>query len=251
MKILLVGQAYYRRDSGQAVFTINLAEGLAAVGHQVLVLAPSLNGHAERWQAHGVTVQTAPAWSLIDNANITLFSGGLVEQTMATFQPDLVHLQDHYFLSHSVLTVAYAHHLLAVGTNHFLPENLSDNLPFAHWAHKPLDQMLWSTMTMVYNQLQAVATPTETAAAILRTQGIHVPVTAISCGVDVHRFQPRPGLERSPIRKRYGLAPDKITFCYIGRLAREKDLGLMIRAFAQLDRQDIQLAIGGKGGIRP
>ena len=129
MKILFVGQAFYRRDNGQAVFTINLAEGLVAAGHQVLVLVPSLSGKAERKAEHGVTVQMVPALSLVDNTNITAFAGGLVERTIMAFQPDVVHVQDHYFLSHSALAVAHKLHLLTVGTNHFLPENLTDNLP--------------------------------------------------------------------------------------------------------------------------
>lgn len=251
MKILLVGQAYYRRDNGQAVFTMNLAEGLVAAGHQVLALVPSPTHKAQRTAINGVTVQKVPALALIDNTNITAFSHKLIEHTITAFQPDVVHVQDHYFLSHSALAVARDHRLLAVGTNHFLPENLTDNLPFGQWLHRPLDLLLWSTMLTVYNHLQAVSTPTETAAAILRAQGIRVPVTAISCGVDVARYQPRPALDRILLRKTYGLARDKILMLYIGRLDREKDLDLLIRAVAQVDRDDLQLVIGGKGNFRP
>ncbi len=61
MKILLAGQAFYHPNNGQAVFTINLAEGLAESGHSVMVLAPSETGHAYQWQQQGVTLQTVPA----------------------------------------------------------------------------------------------------------------------------------------------------------------------------------------------
>ncbi|MEZ4620878.1 MAG: glycosyltransferase [Caldilineaceae bacterium] len=243
MKILLVGQAYYRRDNGQAVFTINLAEGLAAAGHQVLVVAPSLSGKAARSEEHGVIVQTVPALALIDNTNVTAFCRGLIARTIDKFQPDVVHVQDHYFLSRSVLAIARARRLPAVGTNHFLPENLTDNLPVTLWARKALDRLLWSTMLSAYNHLGAVSTPTETAAKILRAQGIHVPVTAISCGVNVERFQPRPQLDRLVLRARYGIAPDKLIVCYVGRLDREKDLDVLIKAVAQLDRDDLQWSI--------
>ncbi len=250
MKVLLVGQTYYRKDNGQAVFTINLAEGLAAAGHQIVVLAPSTISKPERKQVHGVRVQTTPALPLIYNTNITAFSGRWVERTFSSFQPDVVHLQDHYFLSQSVLAMAQAQGLQAVGTNHFLPENLSGNVPFSHWFHKPLDQLLWASMLSVYNRLRAVSTPSETAAAILREQGIHAPVTAISNGVDVERFRPRPTLDPSTLRKRYGLAQDKSIVAYVGRLDHEKNLDLLIHAFARLDRTDVQLAICGKGGSR-
>jgi 1,2-diacylglycerol 3-alpha-glucosyltransferase len=254
MRILLAGQTYYRRDNGQAVFMINLAEGLAAAGHRVVALAPSETHSAERQEEHGVEIQTVSAIPLVDNTNITIFSDGWVEQILDDVRPDVVHIQDHYFLSHTMLAAARTRGILTVGTNHFLPENLTDNilqnLPFAQWMHKPLDHLLWTTMLSVYNQLASVSTPTETAAAILRVQGIHVPVYAISCGVDVKRFRPRPKLDRRVMRQKYGLAPDKIILLYVGRLDREKGLDLLVEALAQLDRKEIQLAIVGKGGFR-
>ncbi|MCG3210672.1 MAG: GDP-mannose-dependent alpha-mannosyltransferase [Anaerolineae bacterium] len=254
MKIFLAGQAYYRRDNGQAVFTINLAEGLAANGHRVVVLAPSETQKAERHLDHGVKIQAVPAIPLVDNTNITVFSGGLIEQILDEVQPDVIHIQDHYFLSHSVLAAARARRIPIVGTNHFLPENITDNFlhhfPFSQWAHKPLDHLLWVSMLSVYNQLAAVSTPTETAASILRGQGIHVPVSAISCGVDVKRFRPRPTLNRRMIRQKYGLALDRVVMLYVGRLDREKDLDILVDAMAQFGRRDIQLAIVGKGSFR-
>ncbi|MFN8439696.1 MAG: glycosyltransferase [Caldilineaceae bacterium] len=251
MNILLAGQAYYRRDNGQAVFTINLAEGLAATGHDVTVLAPSDSGTASLTTTHGVQVQTVPALALIDNTNITAFSGSLVEETISANKPDVVHIQDHYFLSHTVLSAAKNRGILAVGTNHFLPENLTDNLPFSQWLHKPLDYLLWSAMLAVYNQLSAVSTPTETAAAILRSQRIHVPVTAISCGVELERFHPRPTLDRLEIRQKYKIAADKLIFLYVGRIDREKDLDVLLRGWSQVTGGNIQLVLAGKGGFRP
>ncbi|MEZ4663072.1 MAG: glycosyltransferase [Caldilineaceae bacterium] len=255
MKILLTGQAFYRCDNGQAVFTINLAEGLAASGQQVMVLAPSTKRPAAREQQNGVTVQTVPAFSLFDNTNVTAFSGGLVNAVFEQFQPDVVHIQDHYFLSRAVLRAARTRHILTVGTNHFLPENLTDNLlrghPLLRGVQPLANRLLWRNMLGVYNRLAAVSTPTQTAAAILRAQAIRSPVSAISCGVDVQRFRPRPTLDRSFMRRKYGLAPDKPVLLYVGRIDREKKLDLLIAALAQMGRADMQLAIAGKGAFRP
>ena len=255
MNILLAGQAYYRRDNGQAVFTINLAEGLASAGHHVLVLAPSATRRSERWQERGVQIQTVPTLPLFNNTNVTAFAGGVINATLDQFQPDVVHIQDHYFLSRAVLKAAHARGILTVGTNHFLPENLTDNIlrhgMFATLLQKPVEHLLWKTMLDVYNQLAAVTTPTATAAAILRSQGIQPPVSAISCGVDVNRFEPRATLDRSRMRQKYGLAPDKAILLYVGRIDREKGLDQLIQALALLERNDLQLAIGGKGAFRP
>lgn len=247
MKILIAGQTFYRCDNGQAAFTVHLAEGLARAGAKVLVLAPSATGWPERRQERGVTVQAVPALNLGHNVNVTALTAGLVRRTLFEFQPDLVHLQDHYFLSRTVLRAAQQQRLRVVGTNHFLPENLVDNLRIPAWWQPIARRLLWASMLSVYNRLAAVTAPSQTAVAILRQQPLHVPVQAISCGVDTHRFRPRPGLDRPAFRRRYGLALDKKLLLYVGRVDREKGLEVMLKALAGLPRDDIQFIVAGKG----
>lgn len=247
MKILLAGQAFYQHNNGQAVFTINLAEGLAEAGHRVTVLAPSETGHAYRRQQQGVTLQAVPALPLKYNANITAFTDRLVAQAGATFAPDVVHIQDHYFLSRSVLRMVRQQPIKHIGTNHFLPANLTDNFRLPTWLCKPVQAWLWRNMLAVYNQLDGVTTPTETAVAILKKAGLRVPVQAISCGVDSWNFRPRPALDRMMMRHKYGLSPDKTLLIYVGRVDYEKCLDTVIKALAQLDRADLQFAIVGTG----
>ena len=40
MRVLVCGTTYYPALNGQSVFTVNLAEGLARAGHEVVVLFP-------------------------------------------------------------------------------------------------------------------------------------------------------------------------------------------------------------------
>lgn len=251
MKILLAGQAFYQHNNGQAVFTINLAEGLAQAGHAVIVLAPSARGRPDRQEQHGVVIQTVPTLPLKYNANVTAFSDRIVTQTLAAFQPDVVHIQDHYFLSrtvlHSVLRNARSRSVKLIGTNHFLPDNLTDNLGLPAWVRQPVQQWLWRTLLTVYNQLDGVTTPTATGVAILKAVGLRVPVQAISCGVDSWRFRPRPALDRAALRRKYGLAVDKRLLLFVGRVDHEKCLDLMIRALAHLQRDDLQFVIAGTG----
>lgn len=247
MRILTAGQAFYKKNNGQAVFTIHLAAGLTQAGHEVLVMAPSERGRAYRKSGNGLVLQTLPTLIIKYNLNITPFSNKRVTQAIAEFKPDVIHIQDHYFLSRNVLRVAHKHNIPVVGTNHFLPDNLSYNFRIPAWARKSIHRLLWNDMLTVFNTLQVVTTPTETAACILRQQQIKVPVQAISCGVDQSRFRPRPELDRITLRRRYGLEANKILFLYVGRVDREKGLDVLIQAIDSLQRDDIQLAIAGKG----
>ncbi len=246
MRILIAGQTFYRRNNGQGVFTINLAEGLAQSGCEVLLIIPSEQGRPYRQNRNGLTIQTAPTLPFNDRVNVTAFSQHIINQAVAEFQPQLIHIQDHYFISRAVLQAGRRHKILQVGTNHFLPENLTYNLRIPSQLRPPVNRLLWQTMLDVFNTLHAVTTPTETAVRILRQQHLQAPVQAISCGVDQSRFKPRPNLNRPEIRHRYGLDPAKTLFIYVGRVDREKGLDVLLHALNTLHREDLQLAIVGQ-----
>jgi 1,2-diacylglycerol 3-alpha-glucosyltransferase len=249
MRVLFSGQTYYRKDNGQAVFMIRLAEGLARAGHEVMSLAPSMRGIAQRELVNGVIVQTVPALHLGHNLNVTAFSDGWVEDTIAEFAPDIIHIQDHFFLSRTVLRVARLRGTPIVGTNHFLPANWSNNLYIPRSVQGVVHKAMWKDMLQVFNQLDAATTPTETAVAILRKQDIRIPVKAISCGVDQDEFFPDTDVERSLIRDHFHLAQDRPVILYVGRVDREKGLDYLVAA-AALRPGGFQVAIAGKGMYR-
>ncbi len=250
MRILFSGQSYYRKDNGQAVFMIRLAEGLVAAGHDVMALAPSEKGISERTNVRGVIVQTVPALHIGHNLNITAFNDSQVDATLAEFRPDVVHIQDHFFLNRTVLRLARRRRIRVVGTNHFLPANWSNNMFIPRSVQGVVHKAMWYNMLEVFNQLDAATTPTETAVAILRKQDIHIPVKAISCGVDQDEFYPRPGIDPAVMRRRFRIATDRTVLLYVGRIDREKGLDDVVEAAEMLANEPVQFAIAGKGMYR-
>jgi len=250
VRILIAGQTYHPSTNGQAVFTTNLAEALVCAGHDVLVIVPSERFHAYRQMRNGVCVQALLALRLAPapaDVHVALRPTGQVGCMLDAFQPDLVHIQDHYPLSRSMLRQSRRRGLPLVGTNHFLPENIIAQVRLFRHAPGVAGRVLWNTVLEVFNQLDSVTTPTRTAAAILREQRLRPPITAISCGVDLDRFHPDPAIDRASLRRRYGLDPRKILLLYLGRVDQDKGLDRLIWAFQRLGRADLQLAIAGKG----
>jgi len=250
MRIIIAGQTYYPEANGQAVFTTNLAEGLVRQGHEVMVILPSERFKSYQIRHEGVRIEKVSAFPLSPthtDIHITPFPRWRVHHLFRTFQPHLVHIQDHYPLSRSVLQAAERNGLPVMGTNHFLPENLLRNLPVPPWGEKAAQYILWQTMLLAYNRLDVITTPTETAANILRQQAIRVPVHPISCGVDTERFFPDQSVNREAMRRKYGLFPRRALFLYVGRLDHEKRLDVMLDALHILRRDDLQLAIAGRG----
>ena len=246
MNILLAGQAYFREDNGQAVFTVRLARGLKRQGHSVTVLTPLEHGSLPEEQVDGIRVLRVPTLQLPHNANITLNAGAKVRKQLAQATIDIVHLQDHYFISRAVWRIAHERRWPVVGTNHFLPQNLSANMPVPAPMRRALEPLLWRHMLSLYHRLDAVSTPTQTAANILMEQGIKAPVSAISCGVDVERFQPDTHARRE-MRERLSVDGVATLFLYVGRLDHEKGLQEVVSAFAKLENKEAVLALAGKG----
>ena len=246
MNILLAGQAYYREDNGQAVFTVRLARGLGRQGHTVSVLAPAEPDDPQVEIIEGVQVLRVPTLRLPHNANVTLNASAKLRKRLAPGNFDIIHLQDHYFISRALWLIARKQRIPVVGTNHFLPQNLTANMPLPMPLRHRLEPLFWRHMLGLYNKLEAVSTPTQTAADILLRQGIRPPVTAISCGVDVERF--RPDIEaRREMRQRLEVDSAAPLFLYVGRLDHEKGLREVVSAFAQMERDDAILALAGKG----
>jgi glycosyltransferase involved in cell wall biosynthesis len=249
MRIIIVSQTY-SPGNGQASFTIQLAENMAKSGHQVMVLTPASKMLSCSTYKNGVHIEEVPALHLSvlhPSIFITPFPLLSVKKLFKTFRPDVVHIQDHYFLCSAAVNEARRLGIPLIGTNHFLPENI---LPF--FKNFPKIQHLftiplWKMMLSVFNKLDVTTTPSKTAARILKEQAIHTPVHAISNGVDTNRFHPDPEVNRSGIRQKYGLDPEKPLFLYMGRLDGEKRLDIMLDAFSLLQRENLQLALGGYG----
>jgi glycosyltransferase involved in cell wall biosynthesis len=253
MRILIVTQTY-AYGNGQASFTIHLAESLAGQGHQVMVITPSERMKSYSILQNNVRVEKVAALYmsiLHPTIYVTPFPAYRVKQLLREFQPDVVHIQDHYFVCNAAVNEARRLQIPLLGTNHFLPENL---LPFLR-KFPTLQSLfaipLWKMMLSVFNKLDVAITPSRTATRILQDQQIRIPVRTISNGVDTNRFHPGLKTDHLGIRRKYHLAPDQTLFLYVGRLDGEKRLDTLLEAVSLLQRDDFQMAIVGRGLYRP
>jgi 1,2-diacylglycerol 3-alpha-glucosyltransferase len=250
MHILIAGTTYYPAVNGQAIFTINLAEGLARHGHEVLMITHSMQEKPYKIIRNGVKIYGARSISLTrwnPGAYLSLFPGEPVRQVFRYFRPDVVHIQDHYPISWSIANLGREYAIPLAGTNHFMPENLAPYLHGVSWFKPGFNWVLWKWMLTLYNQLSVATAPSRTAAEILRKNGLQTPVFPISCGVDQHRFRPMTGIDRREMRQRYGLNPNRNTLLFVGRVDGEKRIDLLLQALHLIDRDDIQLAVAGRG----
>ena len=253
MRMMIASQTYDLVSNGQGVFAVHLARELVHSGFQVTVMMPSDQLKSYRKIEQGVQIQTISALSLAplySDVHVTPAPAFQVAHLLDQYQPELVHIQDHYPLCSSVVREARKRHIPLAGTNHFLPQNMIPYVPLLSSFQSTrswLNGYLWKMVMNVFNHLDYATAPTETAAEILRRNGLRVPVRAISCGVDLERFHPDPDVDRITMRSRYHLDPHSTVFLYVGRVDREKRLDVLLEALNLIGRKNIQLAIAGHG----
>jgi 1,2-diacylglycerol 3-alpha-glucosyltransferase len=250
MRILIAASPQYIAFHGQAIFTMNLCEGLVRNGHTVLALVASDVGKANRSKHNNVPIEALASLNLQvfhPDAFLALFTGRAVRKVLLDFQPDIVHIQDHYPLSHNAVISARRLGVKVVGTNHFMPENLAPYVPLLSRLKPAFNWVLWHWMRQTYDHLDAVAGPSRAAVSLLHSVGLRPPVIPISCGVNTALFHTDPSVDRLTWRAHYGIDPHKIIFFFVGRVDREKHLDVLLRALHVLNRTDIQFVIAGKG----
>jgi glycosyltransferase involved in cell wall biosynthesis len=242
-----VGTTYHPALNGQSVFTVNLAEGLREAGHSVAVVFPEARSITR--ERNGVQLEPQGSLSLRffhEESYLPLkFSG--VRRVFERFQPDILHVQDHYPLSVVAVRQARELGIKAVGTNHFMPANLAPYVPGARLIRPVFERALWSWMLRLYQRLDLVTAPSRAAVNLLRAQGLRAPALPVSCGTDLRRFHPQPGVDRDACRRRYGLAPERPLLISVGRVDAEKRLDVLIRAMQYVEGRELEFAIVGEG----
>jgi len=181
------------------------------------------------------------------NAAVPLVSWPMVENLFDRFRPQVAHIHDHYPLSWTVAQTARHRSLAVIGTNHFMPENLSPYLPLWQMGQPLYRGVLWRWMLHLYNTFDVVTVQSQSAGAILEEEGLDRPLRLISCGVDLEKFSFNASLDPQTVRRRFGLHPTAAILLYVGRVDHEKRLDVLIRALAQARCADCRLAIAGRG----
>jgi glycosyltransferase involved in cell wall biosynthesis len=156
-------------------------------------------------------------------------------------RPDVIHVHHPFPISLAALTAGRVHRVPVVATNHTIPECTLFGLR-GSLTYRPAMIALGLHIRMALTIAQAVTTPTETAARLLRDLGFRKPILAISNGVDTTRFRP------DPLRVTAESVPIVL---YTGRLDDDKDMDTFIRAIPYvLKRVQARFRIGGEGTDR-
>lgn len=264
MRIVIATAVYHPMINGVAVFSYNLARGLAKRGHEVMVICPSQTGKSYTRTIDGVKtcyLKSVQAKVYPDQIHavpkkrklfykhgfrVSVFPQKEVKRILAEFQPDVVHVQVSDPIGLSVVSYARKHGVPVVTTEHNQPEVITEPLGVPGFIKKPMDALLAAYFANRQSKSDFVTMPTKKAIMkLLDGREFKVPVAAVSNGVDLSCF--KPGRAEEKLYKEYGLDAGFLTVLYVGRVDPEKNVEAVAEAFLKADFPSSQLVVVGDG----
>ena len=262
--------------NGVAVFSRNLAAGLAQRGHEVMVLAPSLTGkfYIEKDPEYNFRVARLPSLKFPfypdqihqipktktifgkklpriaykNGLRLSLNPYSEIKQVLGKFRPDLIHSQTPISIAIATYRYAKKHHIPIVATAHAYPDNFTGQLRLPRPLKNPLNAATRHYCASFLRKSAYATMPTQIAIQELipNPHRFRVPVEALSNGIDLSKFSP--GQANPDVIARRGL-PDKPFALYIGRIDPEKSLHVLVEAFFKTLQElpTAQLVIVGDG----
>ncbi|TLP75812.1 glycosyltransferase [Nesterenkonia sphaerica] len=232
LTVLIAADTYPPDVNGAAIFGYRLARHMTARGHEVHIAAarpvpgPDVVEHRAEATVHRFRSFKAPTHEY-HRLCLPLLVEPAMRRLIAQIQPDVVHVQCHYMIGKAAILAADAARVRTVATNHFMPENLDPFLPFPRWFKRIVARNSWRDMGRLMGRASVVTTPTPLAADTMRAKAGLEHVLPLSNGIDVDYYSPRPG-EEIPRRA-------QPTVLFVGRLAVEKNVDVLIDAVAKTD----------------
>ena len=276
MKIVIATAVYYPMINGVAVFSHNLAVGLAKRGHEVMVICPSQTGKNYSRMEDGVKVQHLKSidvkvypdqingvppkkhflgvdWPHLYYKNglrVSVFPAREVRKALDAFHPDVVLVQVSDPIGLSVVSYARKKGIPVVTTEHNQPEVFTEPLHIPSVVRKPVNAALSAYFRNRQSKSDFVTMPTRQAIDNLilsHGKAFNVPVAAVSNGVDLTNF--KPGKASAEIYEKYGISKDALIVLYVGRVDPEKKVELVVEAFHKTHRilPKTELVIVGDG----
>jgi 1,2-diacylglycerol 3-alpha-glucosyltransferase len=246
MKIAMFTDSYYPAIDGVVVSLTTTSKELRRRGHEVVVFAPEPINEAPKTLPDKVVWLPAYGFKRYPGYRNALYPSSIVSLVRKE-RPDIIHSHGISFMGIQALIASRQTKIRNLVTYHTMVTKAAD---FYAPPILPLSVMIrlgWVYQRNFLKRPHAVVTPTKAIRDELQSYGIRAKRWEIvPTGVDCARFSPN--VSGKEIRIKHGLEGKKVILT-VGRVAKEKNLELLISGFKTLAAtdKDVQLLITGTG----
>jgi glycosyltransferase involved in cell wall biosynthesis len=220
-------------------------------GHVVTVVAASEHGEAYEDADEGVRLLRVrsvpnPFW---DDGPIPVISQNELEEIAADVEPEILHTHDAAVLGLQLLRLRRCAGLPLMATCYYVPRFAARYLTWNDEPQDVVESIVWAYSTWLFSQFDHVIFATEAHRDAFLQEGLEVPTTIISNGVDTARYHPPCGPLKE-VEVRYDL-PSNQRILFVSRLAKDKEIDVLIEAMTYVcAQQQTDLLLVGEGDDR-
>jgi 1,2-diacylglycerol 3-alpha-glucosyltransferase len=241
MRVCMLTECYLPTVNGVVVSVSTFAHHLRRLGVEVYIVAPKCRSYRD----HGDGICRLPSFVYPSRPDYPLIlpSWWLAAGRLRALDPDIVHVHSPFIAGGLGRRLAHKLHRPLVFTFHTIYEEYVHYMP----VPRPIAAYLARRISRGFAQrCDAVVAPSEAIKQMLVRDGVTTRIEVISTGLDLDMMTPD---RLTPIRDRWQIPSDAPLLAYIGRVAKEKSIDLMLEAFALVSRQmpTCMLLVVGEG----
>lgn len=247
MKILITSDWYEPSINGVVTSILNLRKELEARGHDVRILTLS---QTRRFYAEdGVTyIGSLPAGIVYPGARLGKLLSGKEVRGLLEWKPDIVHSNCEFSTFLLAKKISQRLGIPLVHTYHTVYENYTHYFsPSRKWGRK----MVETLTRRVAAHTDCLIAPTEKVKDLLEDYHVSKTVSVVPTGIDQEKFLADGGRRsRENMRKALGIPEGHTVLISVGRLAKEKNCGELLRTLSRFRHTALTLLLVGDGPCR-
>jgi len=244
MNVLMLSDVYFPRINGVSTSIETFRHALAKADVTTTLIAPAYPGSG----ADDENIVRIPSRYLPIDPEDRIMRRRAIRELMPRLRelaPQVVHVQTPFIAHYTGLEIAQALGIPCVASYHtFFEEYLYHYVPFAprSWL-KGAARRFSRTQC---NALDGIIVPSSAMRDTLSEYGVTQPMHVLPTGIPERGFQ---GGDGDYFRERYDIARSRQVLLFVGRVAHEKNIGLLIEMIDQLRKEqpDALLVITGEG----
>ena len=242
MRIAVVTETYPPEINGVSMTIARFVDGLRLLGHDLQLVRPRQTS-ADQADGEDVLMRGLPI-PRYPHLKMGLPAKNTLVKLWSVRRPDVVHIVTEGPLGWSALQAA---------TKLKLPVTSDFRTNFhaysGHYGIGWLQKPIFAYLRKFHNRTCCTMVPTVALQRELQEMGFHN-LRVVARGVDTELFDP--AKRSDELRRRWGAAPDTPVVIYVGRLASEKNLSVLIRTFDAMRRANpaCKLVLVGDGPQR-
>ncbi len=251
MNIGIFTDAYYPQVSGVVTSTIILKNELARLGHNVTIITV---GHPDvEEEEEGIIRLPSIPFFLLPSQRVGIIYSHKIMNKIKKLELDIIHTQTEFSAGLFGRIVAKRLDIPVVHTYHTMYED------YIHYVSrgimlKPASEFAKKVSKLYCRDCSAIIVPTIKVRDALEQYGLRRRIEVIPTGVNIEPFK-RSNYDKELIKaekKAFGIDETQPVVLIIGRLAKEKSVGVIISSMKELTKKipNCKLLIVGDGPER-